>query len=68
MVPLESIQKAHSRMTYCHIYQLVNLRHREKVLRAGLIQVREIYTYAPFLVLLLYHHGISQPFRVKKSL
>ena len=52
-------------MTHSCIHQLVNLRHRERVLWVGFVQVCKIYTYTPLPHLLLYHYGISQPFRVK---
>ena len=52
-------------MAYSCIHQLVNLRHKERVLWAGFVQVCKIYAYAPLPSLLLYHYGVSQPFRVK---
>ena len=65
MVPLKGIQKAHPRMAHSCVHQLVNLRHWERVLWAGFVQVCKIYTYAPLPRILLYHYGVSQPFRVK---
>ena len=65
MVPLKGIQKAHSRMAYNCVHQLVNLRHRERVFWACFVQVCKIYTYTSLPRLLLYHHGVGQPFRVK---
>ena len=65
MVPLKSIQKTHPRMAHSCVHQLVNPRHRERVLWAGFVQVCKIYTYTPLSRLFLYHHSVSQPFRVK---
>ena len=65
MVPLKGIQKAHSRVTHSCIDQLVNPRHRERVLWANFIQVYKIYIYIPLPGLLLGYYGVSQSFRVK---
>ena len=52
-------------MTYSCIHQLVNPRHREGIIWASPISICEVYTHPPFLILLLYHHGIGQPLRVE---
>ena len=65
MVPLKGIKKTHLRMTYSRVHQLVNPRHRERVLRASFVQIRKINTYAPLSSLLFYHYSVSQSFRVK---
>ena len=51
-----------------YIYQLIYPRHRERIFWVGFIQIHEIYTNSPLFVLLLYHHSIAQPFRVKNLL
>ena len=65
MVPLKGIEKTHPRMAHSCIHQLVDSRHRERVLWAGFIQVCKVCTYAPFPSLHFYHYCISQPFRVE---
>ena len=65
MVPLKGIKKTHPRMAHSYIHQLVNPRHRERVLWASFIQVYKVYTYSPNPSLLFYHYCISQPFRVE---
>ena len=52
-------------MAHRRVHQLVNSRHRERVLWTGFVQVCKIYTYAPLPHLLLYHYSVSQPFKVK---
>ena len=54
-------------MAHHCVHQLVNLRHKERVLWAGFVQVCKIYTYAPLPSLRFYHYGISQPSKVKKT-
>ena len=65
MVSLKGIQKTHPRMTYRCIHQLVYPRHRERVFGTSLIEICEIHTHAPLPSLLLHHHRVSQPLRVK---
>ena len=65
MVSLKGIQKTHLRITYSCIHQLVYSRHRERVFGTSLIEICEIYTHTPLPSLLLHHHRVSQPLRVK---
>ena len=65
VVSLEGIQKAHPRMAYSCIHQLVHPRHGKRVFWTGLIQICEVYTYSPLSILLLHHYSIGQPVRVK---
>ena len=65
MVPLKGIEKTHPMMAHNCIHQLVDPRHRERVLWACFIQVCKVYIYAPFHSLLFYHYCISQPFKVE---
>ena len=55
-------------MAHGCIYQLIYLRHKEMIFWASFIQICEVYTDSPLSVLLLYHHSIGQPFRVKNLL
>ena len=54
-------------MAHCCVHQLVNPRYREMVLWAGIVQVCKIYAYAPLPSRLVYHYGVSQPFKIKKT-
>ena len=65
MVPLKGIEKTHLRMVHRCIHQLIDPRHKERVLWASFIQVCKVYTYVPFPSLLFYHYCISQSFKVK---
>ena len=65
MVPLESIQKTHMRVSISGVHQLINLRYRERIFQACSVQVGKIHTYPPFTILLLHYHGIGQPFQEK---
>ena len=65
MVSLTGIQKAHPRMTYRHIYQLIYPRHRERVFRTSLIEIYKVHTHAPLSCFLFHHYCISQPLRIK---
>ena len=47
------------------IHQLVYLRHGKWILGTSLIEVREIHAHSPLSCLLLYHHRIGQPLRIK---
>ena len=40
----------------------------EGVFWAGLVQICEVHTYSPLPALLLHHHSIGQPLRVKQLL
>ena len=68
MVPLESIEEAHSWMAYHCIDQLIYPRKGERIFRTGFIQICEFYTHPSLAVLLFYHHGVSQPLRIKNLL
>ena len=59
MVPLKGVQEAHPRMAYSGIHQLVYSRYKKRVFRASFIQIREVYTYLPFPILLLHYHYIG---------
>ena len=61
MVALKGIQKTHPRVPIGNIYQLIYLWHREWVLGACLVQIREIYIDPLFSILLSNHYGICQP-------
>ena len=65
VVPLKSIQKAHLKMTYSGIHQLVYLRHGGRIFWAGLVWICEVHTYPPLSIFLLHNHSIDQPFRVE---
>ena len=65
MIPLKSIQEAHSRVSICSIYQLIDLQHWEQVFWTCSVLVCEIYANPPFAILFLYHHGTRQPFPKK---
>ena len=65
MISLEGIQKAHSRMAYRCIHQLVYLSHREWVFRTSPVEICKVHTHPPFSCLLFHYHGIHQPLRVK---
>ena len=65
VVSLKGIQKAHLRMTYSGIHQLVDPRHGEMVFRTCSVQICEVHTYPSLSFFLLHHHSIGQPFRVK---
>ena len=58
MIPLKGIQEAHSRVSICGIYQLVNLRHWKRVFWTCPVQVCEIYANPPLAILFLHYHGI----------
>ena len=58
MITLKSIQETHPRMANSNVYQLIYLRHREWIFRAGLIQIREINAYSPLPTLLLYYYRV----------
>lgn len=47
------------------IYQLVNLRYRERVLWAIFFQVNKVYAYPLLACFLLDNHLVGQPFRVE---
>ena len=68
VVPLKGVQKAHPKMAYSGIHQLIYLRHKERILGASFIQVCEVYTYPPLHILLFHYHHIGQPFRVEHFL
>ena len=68
MVSLESIQEAYSGVAYGCVYQLIYLRHRKRIFWANFIQISEVYTNSPLSALLLYHHSVSQPLRIKNVL
>ena len=65
MVALEGIQETHSRVSHGQIQQSVYSRHRERILRVGLIQVCEVHVDPPFPTLLLHHDCVGQPFGVE---
>ena len=58
MITLESIQETHLRMADSSVYQLIYLRHREWIFRAGFIQIREINAHTPLPTLLLYYYRV----------
>ena len=68
MVPLKGIQKAHPRMAYSGIHQLIYSSHKERILGASFIQICEVHTHPPLPILLLHYHCISQPVRVDNFL
>ena len=59
MVPLKDVQEARPRMAHSGIHQLVYSRHEKRVFRASFIQIREVYTYLPFPILLIHYHCIG---------
>ena len=65
MVSLKGIQKAHLRMTYNGIHQLVDPRHGEMVFWTCFVQICEVHTYPPLSILIFHHHNIGQLFKVK---
>ena len=65
MVSLKSIQKAHPKMTYRRIHQLIYLRHKERFFGASLIKICKVHTHAPFSCFLFHHYYVSQPLRIK---
>ena len=52
-------------MAYRCVDQLIYPRKEERIFQTSFVQVYEVYAYPPLLVLLLYHHGVGQPFGVK---
>ena len=50
VVPLECVQKTHSLVTRCNVKKLVNFGQREWILRAGFVQVSEVYTNVVYSV------------------
>ena len=65
MVSLKGIQKAHPRMTYHRIHQLIYPRHRERVLGTSLIEICKVHTHTSFSYFLFHHYCVSQPLRIK---
>ena len=65
MISLKGIQKAHPRMTYRRIYQLIYPKHRKRVFRASLVKICKINTHTPFSCLLFHHYCIGQPLKIK---
>ena len=63
MITLKGVQETHPRVPIGGIDQLIYLWHRELVLWAHSVYIHEIYTNSPFVILLLDHHGIHQPFQ-----
>ena len=59
MVALEGVKKTHSGVSDGRIYQSVYPWHGEGILRAGLVEVREVYADPPFLALFLYHDCVG---------
>ena len=55
---LKGIQETHPRVPVSGVHQLINFWHGKRVLRACSVQVREIHTNPPFVVLLPNDHGI----------
>ena len=58
MIPLKGIQEAHSRVSICGIYQLVNLRHWKQIFWTCSVQVCEIYGNPPLAIFFLHYHSI----------
>ena len=52
-------------MTNDCTHQLVYLRHGKRILGTSLIEIREVHAHSPLSYLLLYHHCIGQPLRIK---
>ena len=52
-------------MTNCCIHQLVYPRYQEGIFGASFVQICEIHTYSPLRILLLYHHRVGQPLKIK---
>ena len=48
-------------MSYCRVYQDVNLREGVAILGARLVQVCEVYTHPPFPIGFFNHQYIGQP-------
>jgi len=48
----------------CWIHQFIYLGKGVAILRAGFVQVCEVHTHSLFVVGLLYHHNIDEPFEV----
>ena len=65
MVSLKGVRKAHPRMTYRRIHQLIYLRHKERVHGTSLIEICKVHTHTPFSCFLFHHYGVSQPLRIK---
>ena len=65
VISLKGIQKAHPRMAYHRIYQLVYPRHRERIFRTSPVKICKVHTHSPFSCFLFYHYSVSQPLRVK---
>ena len=65
VISLKGIQKAHLKMAYRCIYQLVYSRHRERVFRTSPVKICKVHTHSPFFCLLFHYHGIRQSLRVK---
>ena len=68
MITLESIQETHPRMADSSVYQLIYLGHREWILKASLIQIREINAHSPLPTLFLYYYRVCQPFKIEDLL
>ena len=68
IVSLKSIKEAHPRITYGCIHQLIYPRKGERIFWTGFVQVCEVHTYPPLPVLLLYHHDVGQPLKIKNFL
>ena len=65
MISLKGIQKAHSRMTYRRIYQLIYPRHRERFFRTSTIEICKVHTHAPLSYFLFPHYSVSQSLTIK---
>jgi hypothetical protein len=65
VVPLESIQEAHSLVAGHRVHQLIYLREWERVFWASFVQICKIYTDPPLSVFLLYNDGVGQPLWVQ---
>ena len=68
MITLENVQKTHPLVPIGGIYQLIDLRHRKRVLWACSVQVSEVHANSPLAVLLFYHYGICKPLRKENLL
>ena len=64
VVPREGVQETQHLAAGRAIYQGVDAGQRVRVLRARLIQVREVHAYPPFSVRLFHQDDVGKPLRV----
>ena len=64
VISREGVHKGKKLVPGRQVHKLVNLGQREAILRAGVIQIREVDAHSPFPVCLFYHDNVGQPFRI----